>query len=348
MGHTIAYQLSLHSNAAREKLILEVAAQPPVTTLGIAEQAGRLLATPLRSVPHFHNSAATPPLIVIIDALDECEDVASGAGETLLDILIPAICHLPGHAKLFISSRNEGDLTHMFADLFARHNVDCAPLLLHEVDGSVVRGDIERYLARALLEVRKRRPFVPETWPTTEEVQSLAQLSDNMFLFAATVVRFIDDKRHYPVERLQQVLTSVGQMVPAHDNSPYSSLDQLYLDILKRATDAEDVEASINTRIRLLLAAVLLVNDDLTLRDLALLVGVDLYVAGTILQNLSAVLTYPDPCDPDTAVVRVFHPSFADFLIDERRCKDLRFQVLELEHEGQLALHCARLMTDQV
>jgi len=60
------------------------------------------------------------------------------------------------------------------------------------------------------------------------------------------------------------------------------------------------------------------------------------------LDSLRSVLNIPkDESQP----VRIFHPSFRDFLLDEQRCSDRRFWINKKERHIDLFRHCLELMS---
>ncbi|KAH7092895.1 hypothetical protein BKA62DRAFT_722254 [Auriculariales sp. MPI-PUGE-AT-0066] len=62
--------------------------------------------------------------------------------------------------------------------------------------------------------------------------------------------------------------------------------------------------------------------------------------SAVLLDSLSAVLQIPSSTStvPDHIVVKAFHKSFSDFLVDPKRCTDERFRILRNREEPRLAL----------
>jgi hypothetical protein len=61
------------------------------------------------------------------------------------------------------------------------------------------------------------------------------------------------------------------------------------------------------------------------------------------LDNLHSILEVPkDQCH----LIHLHHPSFCDFLLDKRRCRDQHFWVDEKEAHRVLAKSCLRLMSN--
>jgi hypothetical protein len=123
-------------------------------------------------------------------------------------------------------------------------------------------------------------------------------------------------------------------------SGPYDEVDNLYLDILKRAgrdKNGKDVEG-LCSRVQTISGAIVLLQDRLTPHALASLLDMDPVLVKNDLRKLSAVLISEKPTDP----VKVFHPSFPDFICI--RCSDKRFLVVEGTHHEFLALQCFKTM----
>jgi hypothetical protein len=63
------------------------------------------------------------------------------------------------------------------------------------------------------------------------------------------------------------------------------------------------------------------------------------------LEDLHAILDIPKN---QTNPVRLHHPSFRDFLLDNNRCKDMNFQVDEKQAHKTLAARCIQLMSESL
>ncbi|KAJ7209035.1 hypothetical protein C8J57DRAFT_1098814, partial [Mycena rebaudengoi] len=70
---------------------------------------------------------------------------------------------------------------------------------------------------------------VPSPWPPSEILDALVEKSSGYFIYATTVIKFVDDKRFRPVERLDIILV-IKNSVSA---SPFDPLDELYRLILR-------------------------------------------------------------------------------------------------------------------
>jgi hypothetical protein len=69
---------------------------------------------------------------------------------------------------------------------------------------------------------------IPAPWPPADVVESLVEKSSGYFVYASTIIRFIDDKNFRPTERL----VAVSSLTPTNFEAPFEALDQLYIQIL--------------------------------------------------------------------------------------------------------------------
>jgi hypothetical protein len=142
--------------------------------------------------------------------------------------------------------------------------------------------------------------------------------ADVLFVYAATVIRYISHRRFDPRKRLEQVLARTGNS----SRSAYRQLDVLYQGVLENAMagadDGED-EPEILEQLRTMLATVVLLAQPLSPSSIASLLDWSLHETEITLAHLSAVLIVHGD-EP----VRIFHPSFPDFLLDKSRCTDPR------------------------
>jgi hypothetical protein len=103
-------------------------------------------------------------------------------------------------------------------------------LILHEVELEVVQNDIEHYFTSKLALTRVFYGL-EGTWPPTKDVHALTQSSFGLFIFAATSVKFIEDKNYSnPKRQLVSLLHNMCTVVER--SSPHHHLDQLYTQVL--------------------------------------------------------------------------------------------------------------------
>lgn len=66
-------------------------------------------------------------------------------------------------------------------------------LIFHEVPRNTIERDITLFLEFKLVEIREQRSLNP-SWPEEEYVQALVNMAVPLFIFAATVCRFLAEQ----------------------------------------------------------------------------------------------------------------------------------------------------------
>jgi WD40 repeat protein len=285
--------------------------------------------------------AADAGLLLVIDAMDECaEDNSGRAGGELLPLLLRGLQQLSGRVKLLLTSRAEPEIIRMFdaATLASQQTV----VRLHDLDAAVVRSDIRTYLNVSLARIASVRADLNLTnWPSQEDIDLLVDLTDVLFVFAATVVRFVSTPRHNPRTRLDILLARRE----SNSAMPYHLLDQLYIQVLRnsvRSDQHEDTE-ELCERLKAVVGSIVTAQQPLTVAAHAILLECDLAEVQLTVESLSALFI-----NTSNEPVRVFHPSFLDFIANPRRCNDPRFLVSQGQSQLRLARGCLAILNQRL
>jgi hypothetical protein len=326
--HTLVYQLALQDSSFRDLVTQVLSEEPDLVSRSLSQQVTRLLSNPMGHLK------PSNPVILVLDALDECERDSLGreAGQ-LLPLLARLVGGLGGHVKLFVTSRAEPTIREMFDKIQASASTSQV-LRLHDIDQGVVRADIHRYLAHSFQALAERVEVTG--WPSQSQITLLLDNSGVLFVYAATVVRYIGRRSYDPRKRLEQVLTRT-------DHSSQSNLDSLYQDVLANAIAGSDHEPGdepdIIRRLQTIIAAVVLVMQSLSPSAIAGLLDWSVHEVKMTLGQLSAVFIV-EIDEP----VRIFHKSFPDFVLDSSRCTDIRLHVDAHRYHSVLARYCILLL----
>jgi hypothetical protein len=338
MLYTFACQLA-HANQGFCAQLLKALRSPgtKITTRPMSEQVERLLTAPLIASASQAPNASTR-LILVIDALDECTTVNNVEGYALIPHLVLALTNYP--IKLVITSRPETNLRKMFDSITNK-----TPFFLHMIADDDVEGDVHRILAKGFADICSERG-ISHRWPTEDEINLLVKRTGHLLIFASTVIRFVGDDRFAAPARLHSILE---RSITPSDESPFAEVDSLYSDILLSAAmnKSGQVVISLCNRLRLLVGAVILLQEPLDVLSLALLLHEDELTIGSDVRSLSSILLVEDKERTNVAhVVRLFHPSFRDFILE--RCVDHRFSVKSSQRHFDLALRCLRMLNNHL
>ncbi|KAJ7176745.1 hypothetical protein C8R46DRAFT_872772, partial [Mycena filopes] len=168
--------------------------------------------------------------------------------------------------------------------------------------------DVERYLvdefARIHQEHHETMATVPIPWPPPDIMEALVEKSSGYFVYASTVIKFIDDKNFRPTDGLKAL---TGMEEPADLEAPFAALDQLYSQIL----------AGVPRRPGLLrILDVLAAGLALPIELLEHLVDVRAGDGRLIMRGLHSVFEVPQDAKQP---IHVHHASFLDYLRDPQR-----------------------------
>jgi len=148
---TIAYQLGQFYPPLQEQISTVLKAHPETAFLSVYRQLERLLVKPLLAM-----QGQMPFCVVVIDALDECQN--GGAASTILSSLAQYITAL-SPVKFFITSRPDAPIVHEFT--LGRLSQTVQRCILHHVEHKVVETDLLLYLHSSL---QKGQKHVQSGW----------------------------------------------------------------------------------------------------------------------------------------------------------------------------------------
>jgi hypothetical protein len=331
---TIAYQLATKRRMVADTLSTTLRDSPDLASLGSLQKlALELIFNSVGVLP------ADTRLLIVIDALDECAcDKHGRPGGELLPILLSMMLKLSGRIKLLLTSRTDPVIARMLNGTL----LDSQPKVvqLHDQDRAVVRSDIRTFLTQSFAGLVQMRPNISLlNWPALADLDTLVDLADPLFVYAATIVRFVSHPGYNPRARLD-VMLSRREGTSA---SLYRCLDQLYMQVLRTSvySDDQEDEDMLSDTLKAVVGSVVVAQEPLSIRVHSILIDKDLDEVQLMVDSLSALLL--DPGSPDKPV-GVFHSSFPDFIVNPQRCDELRFVVSLDEHHLRLACGCLALL----
>jgi hypothetical protein len=315
---TIAYQLGQFYAPFCQQVTAAFKADTEIIYSVVSMQLEKLIVEPLHAL-----QGTMPSCLVVIDALDECQD--GGATSIILASLAQYMTQLMP-LKFLITSRPEH---HIHSGFKLNQLLQTTQrFILHEVEQCVVETDIQKYLDSNLM-ITKQMYQLDDGWPTLEDINALVQLSSGLFIFAATAIKFIQDKYYNdPQGQLACLLNSIMA------TSSHTLLDQLYLQVLKNAFP--EISPNFASRLKVALGSIILLQSPLSPLDLEQLLALTVPLHVT-LQHLHSVVIFPTV---QGDVIRIIHPSFHDFLIDPARCVNHTFLVNPEMQHSLLAQAC--------
>jgi len=324
---TIAYQLARPQSRLATHVRNAIRDYPDITQQNLHEQWKHLILGPLSRLYW------PQPLLLVIDALDECDDQYDIA--QILQLLSQANSSV--RLRVFITSRPETPIRYGFKNISASSHRDC---VLHEISSPIVNHDISALFRHEFNRIGDRR-HLPREWLDEASLKSLVRKADGLFIYAATVCRFVERRDCYPPDRIKSVLQDSVEI-----GSPTQQLDAMYTKVLRSAGPVEDQVLPAGGEhlhlFRRTIGTIVILFDLLTARALGRLLETRPGEVEAILESLSTVVAFPD--SPDVPI-RLLHPSFRDFLLDNQRCDDPQFRIVGDNAHEDLAVSCLKLIS---
>lgn len=301
----------------------------------MSEQFKKLVLQPLGEV---ETDPKSPKIVVIVvDALDECD--REEEAQSLIGVL-PLLRQLTSlRPKVFVTSRPEFPIRLQFDRISGSYQ----DLALHQVDEHVIHNDISTFLEGELSRTRDdynrlvpRDRRLSSDWPGQANIQKLADMSVPLFIFAATALRFINDRKLGPPNRQFTKLLEYQTTEMSKLEATYSPvLQQLLVDL------TEPAKASIIRNFRDVVGSIVNLATPLSTASLSSLLGMD---EGDIYNRLDLLHSVLDIPPSTNAPVKLLHLSFRDFLVDGDKTHE--FWVDERATHEKLATHCLDILSD--
>ena len=329
---TVAIQLAATSRTLRHYICEAIAKHDNVSQQSMRDQWTKLVYQPLSKLEGDPQSPLI--LVFVVDALDECgrqQDI-----RTLLQLLTEARDLKNVQLRVLLTSRPEISIRLGFRAISGSVHED---FVLHDISAAIIRQDIAVFLRHELDKV-KDEFSLPSNWPSEQKFEVLIEKSGSLFIYAATVCRFIEDPKWLPEKRLDIVLEGNDDA-----QSPTQWLDEMYIQILRTSVigDCNKKEQDILTqRFRDTVGSIVVLFDSLSTAVLARLFPALSETISTTLDPLKSVLNVPEDRN---APIHLLHPSFRDFLVNNDRCLDRHFWVDPGKAHHSISEQCLHVMS---
>ena len=297
---TIAFQLSMTTPVLRNKIKKAVEDDPSIFFRSLDDQLRVLIVEPLSvsgQVPT--DVQQKSPFIVIIDGLDECKNEEEQRYIILSIARLIDSYRLPLH--FMVASRPEPQIWRAFDHLSLRHiryHISLDQWL------SPV-ADIHTFLQDGFDKLCEKHSStlasVPRPWPPDNVVQLLAERSCGQFIYAATVLKFVDDEDYWPKDQLEHILD-------ASSSSAFAELDQLYQQIFSTGK-----HISLLCKI---IGCILVAKQPLSVPDIETLLGLRQGEVRLVLRRMHSLLEVPVS---STQPIKTHHASLEDFIFNPAR-----------------------------
>ncbi|OCK72991.1 HET-domain-containing protein, partial [Lepidopterella palustris CBS 459.81] len=273
--------------------------------------------------------------VLVVDALDECDD--DNNIRIILQLLAETRSLEKVRLRVFLTSRPEIPIRSGFYQIPDAEHQD---FVLHSISPSIVDHDISLFLEYNLRLIGQERSL-GAGWPGGDTIRYLVHNASGLFIWAATACRFIRDGKRFAVTRLGTILKSSSTAI----NAPEQHLNEIYITVLQHSVSPEytdEEQRELYSMLRDVVGSIVILLSPLSAHSLSRLLKIPKEDIDQTLEDLHSVLDVPKD---QTLPLRLHHPSFRDFLLNNDRCKDPNLWVDEKQAHQKLAYRCIELMS---
>ena len=292
----------------------------------LEHQCDMLLSSPLEALSK--SGADQAPIVLLIDALDECKHPENIPG--ILCLLSELCASTKMRLRCLFTSRPQLNIklaTQPFREKQAIRSLD-----LHGVEFlEETKADIRLFLEKQFAEIRAQTwGGLVKEWPPADVLDTIVELAtkpEPLFVYASTLCRFVAHG-NTPKRKLQVWLEQSG--------NDKSQLSQIYGPVLREAF--QECGPDETAMLMQFLGTIVLAATPLNAATLSALLDIPIDDIASWLWKLIAVLDYPSQaCRP----IRIRHKSFSDFLL---ATEDSMTRVDATETHDMLVRKCIGLM----
>ena len=267
------------------------------------------------------------PIMLIIDALDECGSEADR--KILMRVLSKGFSDLPPFIRIMVVSRQEPDIQHA---LGSHSHLRPYPL---DIDSVTNKDDVLEFIRHRLEEIRIKDGYLGDHWPGDDNISSLANAAGGLFIWASTACLYIEG--YHPSQRLSEL---VNKQPECDSSEPFAQLDRLYKTGLQSAGFWND--RLFRSDCCNILGVVLCARVPLSCPVIDTLLALPQSTPSwKSVSRLRCVLHVSE-----TERIRILHPSFHDYLSE--RCRDEPWFIDLERHNKELALYCINLLDQEL
>ncbi|KAF9552505.1 hypothetical protein CPC08DRAFT_646802, partial [Agrocybe pediades] len=187
---TISYQISTYLFGFRDIVSSIIEDSPLIFKSSIKTQFSTLIIRPLSAVLANHSTtSSTTPHLIIIDGLDECSVTNS---QQDLVLTLQEVTNTTTLIRFLVCSRLESHLNSVFG---SSRMIPIFCYIFLDNDNYSASEDIRVFLEDKFKQIKEEHMFkhmLLDPWPTPETVDTLVDKSSGQFIYAATVIRYLE------------------------------------------------------------------------------------------------------------------------------------------------------------
>ena len=285
---TIAYKLAVYNQNIAECIEDASKSKGELISAPLDSQFDTLLSAPLHQ-----SHIESKPILVVLDALDECGSHQARA--TLIRVLRDKLPSLPTNYRFLITSRPEVDIFPLF------QSPQSKIVRLEEYDS---KGDVREYIHTNLIELQQGEMISFEDEEEMEKMGSaLGEAANGLFIWASTAIQMIKDN----IGDCQSTLEELA-------STKSLSLDHLYSAALRNALNWDDQKKELFSDV---FGLILFGKEQMTDDVIDEILGAKKGRTGRMLSCLRALVIYQRG-----KPIRLHHTSFYDYLTNIKNSKE--------------------------
>lgn len=328
--NTLAYQLTKISPILKRFICDVIAEQNDITHQDLYNQWKKLI---IRLLSKMNNSKSH--LMFVIDALDECQ---SEKNVKLIFKFFDIAKNLTiVQLRVILISRSEFIIRSSFQNIFEiiHQNFD-----LHDFD-EILRQDVEHdifeFMRHELSQIKKTHNLSTD-WVDDKIIKQFVEKSDCLFIYAATICRFIENQHLNSKKQFNSIFHDV------FNSFSIANLDKMYLQILRHVI-SENLEKKkkneFSRRFKQIVESIVVLFDVLFSTALGDLLFVEKKKMNLILKFLHSLLNISKKED---FFIRLLHPFFRDFFLDKEKCENDCFWIDQKIIHINFVKNCLQLL----
>lgn len=267
---TIAFKLALFDSTIGSLILAETDHDKDIANASPSTQFKKLLLDPLTNAAN----AQQDPVIVILDALDECG--TSATRKTLMQVLLHGIRRFPLNFRFLITSRREQDIDRVFKS----HLSDSVTAVELDYTSDLSRRDVQSYLTHEIHSIIEDED-IPHDGSFERQLSTIGDTAAGLFVFASTIIKLVSE-HDSPLEKLAELASDVRSL---------SGLDQLYSAVLINSGISWH-DGTSKTRFQRVVGLILLSRTPLTEDTINAILGPLVGKCRTTLSRLRSVIDY--------------------------------------------------------
>lgn len=306
---TVTFQLlgyPIFYNALEKALLL----YPGIQSRELPSQWDGLIRAPLSQL----DTEATITLLIVIDALDECEK----GRKAVLDLIKGNPGIGPVRFRFLVTNRSKAP-------------VSVTPEPRQCVLQSLSTDEDIRTFLKGSLEER-------EFYPDSSQIDALVKTAGGLFIYAETACGYITGGGESDLPTMK---TRLKEILESHrDRETEKRLDKIYSTVLKSSPRESE------TLRKVLIKSIVVLFSPLCLNSFCELLETDVEDTRDIIKNkYPAIIHLPKD---ESSPLRIHHVCLSEFLFDEKRSRTSGFHVNRSQAHREMMDNCIRVMCENL